>query len=171
MARGPAATVGRGTGCLGEGLRAAAGGRLAFARGWGVRWRECGRGCEPSLPVGVRTGWWITPWARVRERAATVGRGYLAFVRSLGCSFARPFGGLLADGGQGCGVGQVLRIRPYGGGDEVAEEGVRAVGAGLQLGVELGAQEGVVAQLDDLHQAAVGREAGDEQALACIRSR
>ena len=38
------------------------------------------------------------------------------------------------------------------------------IGARLELGVELGAQvEGVIAQLDDLHQAVIGREAAEDQ--------
>ena len=50
--------------------------------------------------------------------------------------------------------------------DELAEERVRRHGPGLELGVELAAQEpGVVAELDDLHQVAVGDMPAEDQPL------
>ena len=49
--------------------------------------------------------------------------------------------------------------------DEVAEERMRAVGAALELRVVLHADEpGMLRQLDDLHQIAVGVDAADAHA-------
>ena len=51
--------------------------------------------------------------------------------------------------------------------DEAVEQRVRALRPGLELGVELAGDEPrVVAQLDDLDEAAVGRHAGQEHARA-----
>jgi hypothetical protein len=49
--------------------------------------------------------------------------------------------------------------------DQPQKEGVRAVGAGAKLGMELGGDEkGVAGQLDDLHQAVVGRNTANHVA-------
>ena len=51
-----------------------------------------------------------------------------------------------------------------GGADELAEQRRRPCGAALELGVELrGDEAGVVGQLDDLDQPAVGRRAADDE--------
>ena len=51
-----------------------------------------------------------------------------------------------------------------GGGDEAGEQGMRAVRLGLELGVELCADmEWMIRELDDLHQAFLGRDRRDHQ--------
>src|SRR5438552_6238318 len=51
------------------------------------------------------------------------------------------------------------------GADELAEEGVGAIGAALELGVGLRADpEGMPCELEELHEAVVGRRARGEQA-------
>ena len=53
-----------------------------------------------------------------------------------------------------------------GGGDEVAEQGMSLGGLRLELGVELDGQEpGMIAQLHDLDDRAVGAGAGGDQAV------
>src|SRR6185295_12643479 len=74
---------------------------------------------------------------------------------------------------QGCGAGfglapaAVPEAGAQGGPDERLEQRVRRLRARFELRVELAADEiGVLRQLDHLHQAAVGRRARDEHAVA-----
>ena len=86
------------------------------------------------------------------SRGSVAATGQLSWVSSTSRRY-RSGAGL---GGAGAGQG---------GGDQAAEQRVRPGGAGEELGVRLGGdEEGVEVsrELDELHQAAVGRKPGED---------
>src|SRR5216684_9148948 len=69
---------------------------------------------------------------------------------------------------------ELFACKGRGGDQEIAEEGVRAVGPALQFGMELAADhERVVGQLGDLYQAAIGGGAGEDhpRVAECLSER